>query len=148
MTSGELDRDVIERHLAAIGEAVRVLRTLSTVTRETLERDLATRWTVERGLTLCAQNALDVAGHVLSVLGRDAGDYTRALDGLGDAGVLPRDFASDFRRMAGFRNALVHMYLAVDQAIVHAVLTEKLETFTEFAAHVQRWLDTWDPAAG
>jgi uncharacterized protein YutE (UPF0331/DUF86 family) len=51
-------------------------------------QDLDEAWAVQRGLQLCAQNALDVATHLLAGAGRVAPDYASALDGLGVLGVL------------------------------------------------------------
>jgi uncharacterized protein YutE (UPF0331/DUF86 family) len=98
------------------------------------------QWTVERGLHLCAQNALDIATHVTASTGHDAPDYASAIDTLAELGVLPREFASRFRGIAGFRNVLVHGYLGVDVERVHRLLNSDLEDFAEFVRHVERWL--------
>jgi uncharacterized protein YutE (UPF0331/DUF86 family) len=95
---------------------------------------------VERGLQLCAQNALDIATHVAASAGRDVADYGSAIDRLAELGVLPRDFAARFRAIAGFRNVIVHGYLDVDVAAVHRLLNERLDDFSEFARLVDRYL--------
>ena len=80
------------------------------------------RWTVERGLQLCAQNVLDIATHLAASAGRDAPDYASALDVLGELGVLSAGFVTRFRGIAGFRNVLVHGYLGVDLHRMHQLL--------------------------
>jgi uncharacterized protein YutE (UPF0331/DUF86 family) len=107
---------------------------------ERLRDDVDERWTVERGLQLCAQNCLDVATHLAASAGRDAPDYVSALDALGPLGVLPPEFVRRFRGIAGFRNVVVHGYLAVDPAVLHRLLNERLDDFAEFARHVERYL--------
>lgn len=139
MSPSSPDRSVVERHLAALDEAVTNLRRHTGIARADLDQ-LDLRWTIERGLALCAQNALDVATHLASSLGRDAPDYASAIDALAATGVIPADFGRAFRSVAGFRNALVHGYLAVDLDIVHEVLTTRLDDFERFAQHVTRWL--------
>ena len=52
-------------------------------------RTLGERWTVERGLQLCAQSALDIATHLAASTGRDAPDHASAIDVLGEIGGLP-----------------------------------------------------------
>jgi uncharacterized protein YutE (UPF0331/DUF86 family) len=96
-------------------------------------------WIVERGLQLCAQNALDIATHLVAGAGRDAPDYATAIARLAEIGVLPREFAARFRAMAGFRNVMVHAYLDVDPRRLHRVLTEHLDDFREFAHRVERY---------
>lgn len=140
MTAGSFDVDAIRRHLAALGRAVENLRRHRGKSVETLARELDEVWAVERGLQLCAQNALDVATHLAATAGRDAADYTSSIDRLSELGILPADFAARFRGVAGLRNVLVHAYLDVDLARVHAILNEHLEDFTEFARHVERHL--------
>ena len=51
--------------------------------------------------------------------------------------MLPADFASRLRPMAGFRNVLVHGYLQVDLGILAHVLKEKPQELDEFADRVE-----------
>jgi uncharacterized protein YutE (UPF0331/DUF86 family) len=98
------------------------------------------RWVVERGLQLCAQNALDVAAHLVASTGHDVPDYASAIDRLGEMGILPPDFAARFRAVAGFRNVVVHAYLDVDVEILHRLLNHQLDDFSVFARHVGAYL--------
>ena len=145
MSPGRLDSEVVRRHLLAIDEAVQRLRRHQKQPVELLVRDRDESWAVERGLQLCAQNALDVAIHLAASAGRDVPDYAAAIDRLAELGVLPKDFAARFRAVAGFRNVVVHGYLDVDPALVHRLLNERLEDFVEFAEHVARRLTAQRP---
>lgn len=141
MSPGRIDAVVVRRHLLALDYALQALRQHQNKPAALLSRDRAERWAVERGLQLCAQNALDVATHLAASAGRDVPDYGSAIDRLADMGVLPPVFASRFRAVAGFRNVVVHGYLEVDPRIVHRLLNENLEDFAEFAKHVERHLE-------
>ena len=99
------------------------------------------RWTVERGLQLCAQNAIDIATHLVTAAGFDAPDYTSALDRLTRMYVMAGPFGARFRQIAGLRNVLVHDYIEVDLEVVSRVLGEHLDDFEEFARLVERHLD-------
>jgi uncharacterized protein YutE (UPF0331/DUF86 family) len=79
MTPGRLDAAVVRRHLLALDEALRVLRNHQGRSVEELVSDPEERWIVERGLQLCAQNALDVATHLVASTGRDVPDYRAAI---------------------------------------------------------------------
>lgn len=140
MSPGRIDATVVRRHLMALERARKNLERHSGLDLETLESDLDRRWAIERGLQLCAQNALDIATHLAARAGLDAPDYAGAIDALADLGVLPRPFARRFRGIAGFRNILVHAYLEVDLGRVHALLSHSLEDFETFAAHVETQL--------
>lgn len=145
MTRGQPDPEVIRRHLQALEDALTHLRPHARSTAEQLRANTTLRWTVERGLQLCAQNALDVATHIAAASGTDAAEYATAIDRLAELQILPADFAVRFRAIAGFRNVLVHGYLAVDLQVVENVLRNHLQDFTGFIDSVERWLQTSCP---
>ena len=142
MSPGEIDVQIIRRHLAALRESLQVLSSRSDISLEELDTDTEKRWLVERGLQLCAQNALDIATHIAAGRGRDVPDYASAIDELGRLGVLTHGFARQFRNVAGFRNVLVHGYLDVDLGVLHALLHDGLRDFESFAAHIEAYLDS------
>ena len=140
MTPGHVDRHVVDRHLIALRRALTALRRHAGASAQQLRADSDLRWIIERGLQLCAQNALDIAGHVASAAGLDPTTYGSAIDCLVEANVLPAPFGERFRAIAGFRNVLVHGYLDVDLDLIARLLGESLDDFEEFARHVERWL--------
>ena len=142
MTPGRPDTRIVDRHLIALRGTLGALRRHTGVSSESLRAEPDRRWAVERGLQLCAQNALDIAGHISSALGLDPDSYGSAIDCLVEAGVLPRSFGKQFRGVAGFRNVLVHGYLDVDLDLVVRMLTDRLDDFEAFAGHVEGWLAT------
>jgi uncharacterized protein YutE (UPF0331/DUF86 family) len=141
LSPGQIDEAVVRRHLIALDAALQHLRRHAGKPLASLVAEPAALWAVERGLQLCAQNALDVATHLAASGGRDVPDYAAAVDALTSLGVLGPEFAARFRSVAGFRNVLVHAYLEVDPARVHAVLNERLGDFEEFARRVQAYVD-------
>lgn len=141
MSPGHPDAAVIQRHLLALDAAIQRLRRHAGRPLSALLADADEQWTVERGLQLCAQSALDVATHLAASAGRDAPDYATAIDVLSDLGVLPAEFTRRFRGVAGFRNVLVRGYLGTDLGRVHQLLNSGLEDFVEFAGHVESYLE-------
>jgi uncharacterized protein YutE (UPF0331/DUF86 family) len=139
MSPGQLDPALVARHLSALDAAVQQLRRHSGKPLEAL-RDLDEAWAIQRGLQICVQNCLDVATHLAAAAGRDVPDYATAIDRLSELGVLPGEFARQFRAVAGFRNVLVHGYLEVDAALVHRILNQRLDEFAVFARHVEAHL--------
>ena len=140
MTPGKVDVPAVRRHLFALDQALAHLDGHARRPVERLRTDLDHRWAVERGLQLCVQNVLDVATHLVAAAGRDAADYTSAIEQLGDLGVISRELATQLRPLAGFRNALVHGYLGIDLDRVHAVLNLHLDQMREFARNVDEVL--------
>ena len=146
MTTGRPDTRVVDRHLVALRKALATLRRHAGASSTSLGADAERRWAVERGLQLCAQNALDIASHISSAVGLDPGSYGSSIDCLVEAGTLPRPFGKRFRGIAGFRNVLVHGYLEIDLDLLAGMLSERLDDFEEFASHVERWLAGQDDA--
>lgn len=140
MTRGQPDPEVIRRHLAAMREALSNLRRHAGRNASELRADADLRWTVERGLQLCVQNALDIATHLAAASGLDSPDYATAIDRLAEIGVLSQEFASSLRPMAGFRNVLVHGYLQVDLGVLERVLSENLQDLDQFTVEVEAYL--------
>jgi uncharacterized protein YutE (UPF0331/DUF86 family) len=148
VTKGALDPLVVRRHLGALRDALGTLRRHAQRTPAELRTNTELRWAVERGLQLCAQNALDVATHLVAAAGREAPDYATSIDRLAEAEVLPQEFAARFRGVAGFRNVLVHGYLEVDLGLVQQALAERLEEFERFAAFVEGYLERTPASSG
>lgn len=135
-------------------DSVRVLRLLRSASDSLAALDVESGADAERQsdplwlpgvkyLLLSAIEAtMDVAQHLCATEGwgppADNGDAMRLL---GRHGVLPEDLAIQMRQAVGFRNVLVHEYVAVDDDVVRArVLDHKdLEAFIRSVA-------TWMPA--
>jgi uncharacterized protein YutE (UPF0331/DUF86 family) len=55
-------------------------------------------------------------------------------------GVLPSEFAAHLAPIAGFRNILVHEYLAVDPQRLYEYLVHRRADLEEFGRHVAVYL--------
>ncbi len=58
--------------------------------------------------------------------------YYEAIDTLGEQGILPREFAYRFAKIASFRNFLAHDYEKIDYAIICDDALSKLEEIREY----------------
>ena len=81
-----------------------------------------------------------MASHVASAAGFDPATYGSSIDCLVEANVSPAQFGERFRRVAGFRNVLVHGYLDVDLDLIAKLLSDSLDDFEQSAGYVERWL--------
>lgn len=140
MSPLRLDAATVRRHLLALDQALTHLQPHVGGDVQHLQTDTSERWAVERGLQLCVQNVLDIATHLAASSGHDVVDYASSIEQLGALRILPAALARDLRPLAGFRNALVHGYLQVDVARVHAVLNQHLEQLRDFARHIETHL--------
>ena len=95
---------------------------------------------VERNLEVAAQCCIDIANRIISIEeALKPADYYESFLRLGEIGVLPMDFARRFAPIAGFRNVLVHEYLAIDWNEVYANL-QNLGDLYAFLELMRQWL--------
>jgi uncharacterized protein YutE (UPF0331/DUF86 family) len=98
-------------------------------------RDIA-----ERNLEIAAQCCIDIGNRIISLEGAPKPrDYYESILRLGELGVLSADFAERLAPIAGFRNILVHEYVAVDWDQVYGNL-RRLDDLYHFAEYVRSWL--------
>jgi len=133
-----IDRQTICRRLHALeAYTVELERLGATLSRETFDAQLSAQWMVEHGLQLAIECVLDIGSHL--VAGEQLGSpqsYREVIELLGERSVLPGDFVGRTRGMPGFRNILVHDYLAVDPSVVWEMLHTGPAQFREFIGHI------------
>lgn len=97
----------------------------------------------ERRLQIAIQSAIDIAAHVAAARGWAVPEgYAATFDVLAKRGVLDGALAGQMRKAAGLRNALVHDYLDIDPARLHASLAGDIDDLRSFVRAVSRYL--WD----
>ena len=55
---------------------------------------------------------------------------------LSENGVVPSDFLPMLKKMASFRNRLVHLYWEVDNRTVYRILQENLGDFERYISYI------------
>ena len=130
------DPDLVAKKLAFIETCVKELETLARP--DLLSTDIRERRFVEHTLQLAVQAAMDVASHIVADdrLGEPATNY-ELFDLLRGAGWIDDALLGLLRRMAGFRNLVVHGYTAVDLDIVRDILEHHTSDLLSFVAAVR-----------
>lgn len=130
----------IERRLDELSERLARLEPLREKARAEFDGDAYLRDIVERNLEVAVQCCLDISHRIIALeKAQKPGDYYGAILLMGELGVLPSDFARQLAPIAGFRNILVHQYLAVDWDEVYRHL-QHLDDLVRFAELVRDWL--------
>jgi len=126
--------------LDELSERLARLKPLSDRPRIDFDKDPYLRDIVERNLEVSAQCCIDISHRIISIEGaRKPIDYYDAILRMSELGVLQAGFARQLAPVAGFRNVLVHEYVAIDWDEVYSAL-HRLEDFERFAESVRRWL--------
>lgn len=136
-----LDREVVAARLAVLDENLRLLEDFARLDLPSYLADPRNYGAAERFLQLTLEAVFDIGTHCISAfkLPRPA-TYGDILPKLAEAGLITPRTLDDLSHLAGFRNVLVHDYVRLDRARVHAFLTTRLDGLRRFAAEVARLL--------
>ncbi len=105
--------------------------------RSALEGDLSLHNDVLFSLLMVSQLVIDIAGELSVRQGHRFEDYTEAIRNLARDGRFPDDLVGELVRLPGFRNVVIHEYVALDlDRVVEAV--NRLEPIERFAEVVRR----------
>jgi uncharacterized protein YutE (UPF0331/DUF86 family) len=105
--------------------------------RESLERDLSLHNDVLFSLLTVCQLVIDIAGELSARRGERFEDYTEAVRNLTRDPRFPDGLVRKLERLPGFRNVVIHEYVALDmQRVVEAL--DDLAPIEEFAEIVRR----------
>ena len=107
--------------------------------RAALERDLSLHNDVLFSLFTICQLVIDIAGELAARRAERFEDYTQAIRSLVRDSRFPPALVSELERLAGFRNVLVHEYVALDMDRVVEALDrlEPVEQFLEIVRQIE-----------
>lgn len=127
---------LVER-LADLREQLDHLRAVAPRARDAdvLRRDLSLRNDVLFSLLVICQAVIDIAGELASRRGIRFQDYTEAVRALRQVDGIPAELVGRLEPLPGFRNVLVHEYVALDYQRVLGALGE-LDTVDAFVKAV------------
>ena len=134
-----VDRQRVASMLAHLEGYVAALRELGAIPRRAFLADVHLAASAKYHLTISIQCCLDIANHVIASEGfRPPNDYADAFAILVKEGILPPEMRQPLKKIARFRNLLVHVYADIDDARVYQCLQEDLGDFDLFARCVSR----------
>lgn len=123
----------LRRHLAHL----RGLR--ARVSREFLERDLSLHNDVLFSLLTVCQLVIDIAAELAPRRGDRFEDYREAVRRLSRDSRFPDALVRELERLPGFRNVLIHEYVALDldRAVDAVDRLDAVERFVEIVAAIE-----------
>ena len=134
----------IERRLEKLNVCLKKLEPFKAKKKGEIIRDPYMQDIIERNLEVAAQAAIDIANRIISIEGLEKPrDYYEAIIRLGEADVLPMNFAEKLAPIAGFRNILVHDYMDINWDEVYTNL-HQLYDLEQFADYVRHWMKGQD----
>lgn len=122
-----VDQEIFSRRLEALRGYLGKLRAFRDAGEDEFVGEPALHDLAERYLHLAIEACLDLANHWIADRGFRTPDANRdTFTVLEEAGELPGELAERLRGWAGFRNILVHEYLAIDHGIAYRAIRDEL----------------------
>lgn len=134
-----VDMKLIQRRSQEILSFAKELKDLSDISLAKFKKNSERQYAVMHLLQLSIEACLSLANHIIARehLGIPQ-NYQDSFKLLEKAGILPSDFAEEMKKMARFRNRLVHIYWEIDVEQLYTIMTEKLSDFKTFVKHIKK----------
>jgi uncharacterized protein YutE (UPF0331/DUF86 family) len=130
-----VDADILRRRIEALLAYVKRIERFASVDRQWFIDDPDTHHLAERYLHLAIESALDIAHHLIADAELESPEtYRDAFAILARHGVIEPALSVRLQAWAGFRNILVHAYLAIDHGIAWDAIANDLGDLRELAA--------------
>jgi len=140
-----VDEVLILRKLSELDDYYRQINEYVSVTVAGYSKDWKTQRIIERTLQMMIETCVDVAGHIISDQGfRIPKSYSDTFAVLHENNILDDWLCSSLKKMAQFRNVVVHQYDKIDSTIVVGILQNDLNNFVAFRDTIIRYIKSQD----
>lgn len=93
---------------------------------------------VERTLHMAIEACLDIANHIISYEGlREPTSNQDLFIVLGEANIISMEMVAKLKKMAQFRNVIVHDYIRINPEIVYAITVKHLDDLREYGLTIK-----------
>lgn len=140
-----LNQELIKSKIYLITQDLERLKSFGIETFDEVAKDAMKYAAVQNLLMKIIGRAIDINEHVISKkAGLEKGfhlKYRETFLELGELGVLPKRFAQEISKSAGFRNALVHDYDNLEDYIVYKSIGDAISQYTKYCEYILKFLE-------
>jgi uncharacterized protein YutE (UPF0331/DUF86 family) len=127
--------------LGNIAEAQNQLRELGRLSETDFLADFRNTESAKYLLIVTTEAAIDICNHIVARKGERAPkDYADCFSILAELDVIYPELVTRLKRMARFRNLIVHLYWQVDNQRVYQIIQNDLADLDTFRQQVSLWL--------
>ena len=141
MKYAPLDINKIRELEADIQTSVKQLRAFAALDASVFVQNEQNYAIAEHHFRRALEGVLTIGTHIVSRLPEKTKDYQDVIVALGKHGIIPKDFAEKNKKLAGYRNRMVHLYWEVMPEELHGIIGEHvgdLDSFCEYFREVVR----------
>lgn len=137
----EVDPIRVRDLLGNIADAQRRLRELGQLSEADFLDDYRNTESAKYLLIVATEAAIDLCNHIVACQGgRPPQDYADCFAILVELNVIDSHLVDRLKRMARFRNLIVHLYWRVDNRRVYQIIQDDLSDLDAFRQQVLDWL--------
>lgn len=134
--------DRIKQIIGEINFALSKLETVSKIDEENFLIDHEKIDSAKYNLIVVIEGAIDICNHIVARAGgRAPNDFADCFAILGELGAFPAEFVEKLKRMAKFRNLLVHLYWQVDNRKVFSILREDIFDIRKYLQGIEKFIE-------
>lgn len=136
-----VDRDIITEKMKLLSEYISDLEENRNVSLQDFIRNKMVRRYTERTFHLAIECCLDVGSHIISSKKlREPEDNKDIFVVLVENNFLPASDLADLKKMAQFRNLIVHSYAKIDPEILYGILQNNIKHLRKFGKTIKEKL--------
>jgi len=130
-----VEKELIKRKLSFLEEYHNDLKEASIeLSYKKFSEDKITRRFIERTLQMAIECCLDIAQHIISYEKyREPISNQDIFQILIEENILDKDLGENLKKMAQFRNVIVHEYIKIDPEIIFSILKKNLPDISKFS---------------
>ena len=133
-----VDKELLQRHLKQLREAIVILRDLGNAPREEFTGDFHVFGLAERYLQIAIEACLRICGILVASLGlRKPEGYHELLSIVATQNLIPRQLSYRLEVLTNLRDALVHDPGSLNPDLLYEHIQQRLEDFEAFATAVE-----------
>lgn len=86
------------------------------------------------------EGVLTVGTHILSRLPVKTKDYQEIILALGKQKIIPKDFAEKNKKLASYRNRMVHIYWEISEKEIYQIVQDHLKELEKFCEYYLNYI--------
>lgn len=132
-----LDLNKIRNLIADIRSSIDQLSIFTKMDFKEFKSDSKNYGLTEHYFRRALKGVLTIGTHFLSRLPVKTKDYQEIIIALGEQNIIPKEFAERNKKLAGYRNRLVHIYWEVSGEELYKVINQHLTDLERFCDYFQ-----------
>lgn len=140
-----IDKDFITEKINLISRDLKQLDEFSDSTISEVAADYVRYHALKNIMMEIIGRAIDINQHlaveILTAEKETPKTYKDTFLVLADLKILPRDFAVEISKSAGFRNAIVHEYNNLDKSSVYKTVGQAIEQYAKYCRYILNFTD-------